>query len=285
MACYLSFNLYYSIYVKVIMKLINYSGNTNKTGIYCIRNLVNSKIYIGSTKTSFLNRKNNHLLLLRKNKHYNEHLQNAWNNYYEENFSFEVLYICLASECEKYEGDFIKLYNSNRRNFGYNIASVSSYRYKYNMSKLHNDEKSNRKINKCININGLESNERGLSKPFKVYDLNGVFIEEYNSAKEYCVKNNVKARGTLSGILSRRELIYRNFIILFSNDMLLIEDILYVKKKKTRKSVDLFDLNGNHIRKFLSVNDCSKFLNVKPSEIRMCCSGKRSRIREYITKY
>ena len=28
------------------MKLINYSGNQNKSGIYCIRNLINNKVIL-----------------------------------------------------------------------------------------------------------------------------------------------------------------------------------------------------------------------------------------------
>ena len=141
------------------MILINYYENANKTGIYCIRNQVNKKIYIGSTKNSFTIRKNKHLCLLRKNTHYNEHLQNAWNYYKEENFSFEILFICLPEECEKYEGEFIKLYSSHKREYGYNIASVSSYQFDYNMSDNHNDEKSIRKKEKAIKLNGLTTTD------------------------------------------------------------------------------------------------------------------------------
>lgn len=60
------------------------------SGIYQIRNTVNDKIYIGSTN-SFKERWNNHIKLLRKNRHDNDHLQNAWNLYGEENFKFEIL--------------------------------------------------------------------------------------------------------------------------------------------------------------------------------------------------
>ena len=267
------------------IKLVNYINNTNKTGIYCIRNQANKKIYIGSTKNSFAIRKNKHLCLLRKNAHYNEHLQNAWNYYNEENFSFEILFICLPEECEKYEGEFIRLYSSNKREYGYNIASVSSYRFGYNMSENHNNEKSARKKEKVITLNGLTTNEKGIPKPFKLYDLNGNFIEEYESAKEYSEKHNVVVRGMLSIILKRRTLLYKKQIILFSNDNLTTNDIENVKKRLTKRKVDLYDLNNNLIKPFNSVIECANFLNVKPCEIRMCCSGKRSRIREYITKY
>lgn len=266
------------------MILINYYGNANKTGIYCIRNQINEKIYIGSTKISFQVRKNKHLNLLRKKLHYNEHLQNAWNYYGENSFSFEILLICLPNECEKYEGEFIKLYSSNKREFGYNIACVSSYKYEYEMSETHNNEKSVRKIEKGKLINGLESNERGLPKPFKVYDLNGNFIDEYESAKDFSIKNNIKARGTLSGILRRRELKYKNNIVLFSNDTLTNDDIDKVKSMGIIK-VDLYDLNDNFLKRFDSAKECAQYIGCKDAEVRMCCLGKRSRIRKFKTKY
>jgi group I intron endonuclease len=265
------------------MILINYYNNTNKTGIYCIRNQVNKKIYIGSTKNSFAIRKNKHLRLLRKNIHYNEHLQNAWNYYKEENFSFEILFICLPEECEKYEGEFIKLYSSYKREYGYNIASVSSYQFGYNMSDNHNNEKSVRKKEKAKKLNGLTTNERGISKPFKIYDINGKFIEEYNGEKEFIEKNG-GSKSHISTTLNKRQLFYKNNIILFSDDILSNNDINYAKNK-TIKNVELFDLNDNYINTFDSANECANFIGCQIAEIRMCCLGKRSRIKNYKTKY
>lgn len=58
-------------------------------GIYFIYNNVNGKYYIGSSKNlkrRFATHKSN----LRNNSHCNNHLQNAWNLYGEENFTFQV---------------------------------------------------------------------------------------------------------------------------------------------------------------------------------------------------
>jgi group I intron endonuclease len=265
------------------MILINYYENANKSGIYCIRNQINKKLYIGSTKNSFAIRKNKHLYLLRKSVHYNEHLQNAWNYYKEKNFSFEILFICSPQECERYEGEFIKLYSSNKREFGYNVANVSSYRFDYNMSNDHNNEKSIRKKEKAIKMNGLITNEKGISKSFKIYDINGKFIEKYNSEIEFIEKNG-GSKSHISITLNKRQLFYKNNIILFSGDILSNDDINYAKNK-TIKKVELFNLNNNYINTFDSAKDCANFLNCKTAEIRMCCLGKRSRIKKYITKY
>ena len=62
-----------------------------KSGIYQIRNLVNNKIYIGSTvdiKTRWRTHKNN----LRRNlDRPNKYLQNSWNKHGENNFIFELI--------------------------------------------------------------------------------------------------------------------------------------------------------------------------------------------------
>lgn len=63
---------------------------TRNGGVYKITNILNNKCYIGST-TSFNTRFNSHKHFLRKNKHPNSHLQNAWNLYGENNFVFEIL--------------------------------------------------------------------------------------------------------------------------------------------------------------------------------------------------
>jgi len=63
----------------------------NKTScIYKITCLKNNKFYIGSS-TDINTRLDTHKRLLRKNKHSNPHLQNAWNKYGEQNFKYEII--------------------------------------------------------------------------------------------------------------------------------------------------------------------------------------------------
>lgn len=66
----------------------------SQTGIYCIKNLVNGKMYIGSTSQPFKTRFYQHKNSLVKNKHGNCILQRAWNKYGEASFSFQVLEPC-----------------------------------------------------------------------------------------------------------------------------------------------------------------------------------------------
>jgi group I intron endonuclease len=59
-------------------------------GLYKIINKINGKFYIGSSD-NIKRRFNRHLYDLKKNKHDNIHLQNAWNKYGKENFEFQFL--------------------------------------------------------------------------------------------------------------------------------------------------------------------------------------------------
>lgn len=61
-----------------------------KSGIYRIRNIINNKCYIGSAINTN-KRWNVHKHLLRKGKHFNDYLQNAWNKHSEQNFLFEIV--------------------------------------------------------------------------------------------------------------------------------------------------------------------------------------------------
>jgi group I intron endonuclease len=95
----------------------------NKTsGIYCIKNIVNNKMYIGLTN-DISRRRREHLSALRNNKHENRHLQNSWNFYKEESFVFYVLEECSTDMLDEREKYYISKYQSNNDKFGYNMES------------------------------------------------------------------------------------------------------------------------------------------------------------------
>ena len=87
----------------------------HKTGVYEIVNIITNERYIGSASrvgksnslSGFYVRFDKHKLLLKNNKHYNIHLQRAYNKYGENNFNFNVLSICPPEYCIKLEQWFI----------------------------------------------------------------------------------------------------------------------------------------------------------------------------------
>lgn len=77
----------------VEVSLNEYQKIPSNSGIYCIKNVLNNKKYIGST-LNFRFRLRNHFYELRKNKHGNIHLQNAFNKYGIKFFKFMILEEC-----------------------------------------------------------------------------------------------------------------------------------------------------------------------------------------------
>lgn len=71
-------------------KFYNKKELSKKSGIYQIRNLINNKVYVGSS-SNLRTRMNAHFNELNKNKHHSIYLQNAFNKYGEQNFVFEVI--------------------------------------------------------------------------------------------------------------------------------------------------------------------------------------------------
>lgn len=81
--------------------------------IYQVRNILNDKVYIVSTKMSLSKRKAVHLGYLRHNRHHSFDLQIEFNMYGEDQFKFEKLYECADDLVRKYEQDEIDTYLIN----------------------------------------------------------------------------------------------------------------------------------------------------------------------------
>lgn len=108
-------------------------GKHKRCGVYKITNIVNKKIYIGSSK-SILQRWRNHIRELNYNSHSNMFLQDDWNTYGKYNFIFEILENCSETDRyiveQKYLNELFPFYRSDN---GYNIAEKSTQRNESNV--------------------------------------------------------------------------------------------------------------------------------------------------------
>lgn len=90
------------------------------SGIYYIKNILNNKVYVGSSVDIYA-RWRCHKYMLKNNKHTSKHLQHSWNKYGEKSFEFIVIEFCdvnLLIENEQKHIDNLKSYNDE---FGYNL--------------------------------------------------------------------------------------------------------------------------------------------------------------------
>lgn len=112
-------------------------------GIYQIINKINNKIYIGSS-IDVEQRWNTHKRELRSKKHHNKNLQNAWHEYGEENFVFEIIELVEDTnqliDKEQYYIDSTKCCDSD---IGYNVSPTAG---------------------NCLGVKRTEEEKRWLSK-------------------------------------------------------------------------------------------------------------------------
>lgn len=95
-------------------------------GIYGIINIINNKIYIGSS-INVIGRWLGHKRCLRSNRHSNLHLQYAWNKYGLSNFEFIILESCAENMLLRKEDAWIDYYRAQDRKYGYNLVSADRH--------------------------------------------------------------------------------------------------------------------------------------------------------------
>ena len=95
------------------------------SGVYKIRNIVNDKFYLGSSK-EIENRWEGHKQWLRGGYHNNPKLQHAWNKYGESNFVFEIVEEIPLKSLLNREQHYLDLWESYKRGKGYNICPTAN---------------------------------------------------------------------------------------------------------------------------------------------------------------
>jgi group I intron endonuclease len=97
-----------------------------QAGIYCIRNLVNGRVYVGSSN-HVRKRLTTHRSMLRAGRHDSPKLQNGWNAYGEEAFEFTVLETLPGSDEQliRREQYWIDRLRASDAANGYNTAPVA----------------------------------------------------------------------------------------------------------------------------------------------------------------
>lgn len=133
----------------------------HKEGVYSIMNMKNDKRYIGEAK-SIYKRWWVHRMDLRLNRHSNYHLQNAWNQYGERYFKFDIIEQMVDSTKESRlarEKYWTKFYNTENEDFGYNFPDV------------HSEEKLNKKKAKRV------LKQRVYKKVYQMCPINNTLIK------------------------------------------------------------------------------------------------------------
>jgi predicted GIY-YIG superfamily endonuclease len=139
--------------------------------IYAIRNKVNSKLYVGSTK-SFTRRRYSHTSDLKNNKHHSLHLQNSYNKYTKDNFEFIILEEGNATTLERKQREiyYISLHKTSNRKFGYNYFKPNEENFACAVETIQKLKKSEYVL----------ANRKSID----IYDLQGNFLQTSDSIND-----------------------------------------------------------------------------------------------------
>ncbi|HSH25528.1 MAG TPA: NUMOD1 domain-containing DNA-binding protein [Massilibacterium sp.] len=214
--------------------------------IYTILNTVNDKAYIGQTIQDYKKRKYSHMYALKRDKHYNQHLQNDWNKYGEDVFEFKILE-CRdknIDELNDSEDFWIRTLNTITPN-GYN------------------------------SVYGGRNTERKLKNEIYQYDLDGNFIKSWVNVTTASIKTDISLRnifGALSGeqnsaggyqwFYIKKEIVDK---VLSPNELVAV---------KTRKKVVKYSLDGDILKVYNSCNEASLDNNICKQSITIACRLK-----------
>lgn len=242
----------------------------NVCGVYKIVNLINGKIYIGSSKNLRL-RLWGHRAQLRHNKHGNEHLQRAWNKYGEENFDYCILETC--DEEHQYERE---QYYIDTCHPEYNIADkVILPSFTEESRKKHSETR------KRMFAEGLLTPTN--VTPIYMYDLKGNFIRRYSSEIE-AVKELGIYRTLIEKNLRGEYKRCHEYIFRYEYSPSIPP---YKKAKKDNsflcKTIHVYNENESYY--FNNAKECCTFFNVHIVYIRDAIKHKRHFLRKYKIEY
>lgn len=102
-------------------------ADLKRTGVYCIKNIVTGKVYVGSASQSFRRRWNRHLGELCKGIHHCLHLQRSYDKHGDAAFEFSILEMCEPAMCIKCEREWIEKCDATGP-LGYNLMPAADNR-------------------------------------------------------------------------------------------------------------------------------------------------------------
>lgn len=276
--------------------LENKKEDLNISGIYCFKNKINNKLYIGSSINIF-SRKAEHLRVLKKNKHHSFHFQKSWNKYGENNFEFKIIKVCGKNSLIYQERFYIKKYKSNNRNFGYNIRDFEN-RMPNNIRKILS--KSLRNSNKFKEARKNQWKNRTRVK-LNQYDLNGKYLKTWNSIKECSEQLNIVI-GTIYASCYKEDSskCAKNFLFRkFNNSIDNIKPYINLKNNPYTKGIGIIrkekrvfskvlcfsKKDKKFLKEFLNCSEAARELKIDNSCISKCCRGKIYYYKDYIFEY
>ena len=257
------------------------------SGVYCIENTLDGQKYVGQSVDIYA-RWHVHSTKLNGNRHPNIHLQNAWNKYGEDAFSFYILEQCNQSSLFDREMYWIDKFDSF--NNGYNKTAGGEGCFGY----VHNDK--NKKKMSDIKLSYFQDvdNRKKLSEahefesiPIYQIDFYGNILKEWPSANWAAKSLGFNPTRIYEALNHRnRKKTYANYIWIYVDkyDINTFDLSWYISRNIVHKSFYQYDKDLNPIAKWNSVNDAEK-AGFDREGIYRCCNHTHKTHRGYIFSY
>lgn len=243
--------------------------------IYCIENTENHKKYIGSA-ARYKERIRGHKNLLRKNLHFSNHLQSAWNKYGEDKFTFSIIeQITINDKLKVNEFDseglkelakvltnreeyWIKFYKTTDRTLGYNSREKCDTNQGLKWSE-ESKKKFSEKKKGIIPTAAVE----GCKKAWKDPEFKKKFIE--HNKEVYYSKSEEEKQKIKDKRAKSRELYYKQNLEKYGykTDPEIIKKCVKTAIENGHYyTVHAYFLDGSYFRQFNTISQALQFLEL-----------------------
>lgn len=246
--------------------------NEKKIGIYKITNLKNGKVYIGQS-TNIEKRWRTHKTDLKCNRHHNIHLQNAWNKYGKESFSFSIIIECPKDDLDSLEKHYINEYDSFKNGYNRDSGGKKGKTISEETRKLISESKTNlTEEEKKERLEKLSLAHEYESIKIIQINLEGKIVKEWKSAR-YCSKILNIEQSCIYNCLIHKRKTYKGYIWIYKHEYknFKLEEYL---NKTAPKIIIQTNSNNEIINVFKGTLSVKKLLNFDDSCIVKACKQK-----------
>ena len=264
-----------------------------------LRNKVNNKMYIGQTQQEDIKRRWQAYEKIKKNS-MGTVLFRALTKHTPENFEFKIICICFNEDCNKYEIEYIKKYNTTLPN-GYNMQTggknpevtfrkkiVLSNEVREAMKKRFQDgahpnfgkpitDEQKKKLSEKLKgrkINFDRTINRYNIYTVEKYDENKNLIETFSSLS--AAARTINTGCTIIKKYSNRDILYRGFYWKYTEEEIRtnLEQSKQLKLGHCalKKKVNQYDLQMNFISSYDSISEAARAVGGSITTLSRCAS-------------
>jgi group I intron endonuclease len=232
--------------------------------IYLITNTINKKQYIGQTKRADIEER------WRYHKKCSDatigrYLLAAYKKYGVDKFKFQIICICFNEDCDKYEEEYIKKFNTLSPN-GYNLKSGGHF------SKHHPDTKI--KMSESVKNSWTEERKKQFSERFSGENAPNYGKKISEEQKEKLKQAHKKYWETMSKEEYEKICSERKSRITGTKSSQKVSDALEKGRGLLRKKIGKYDENDNLLETFQSISEASRSTGICHSTISSVCLKK-----------